>query len=42
VTTSLGWRRLVGWIALIGAILVLSDALTGAQWLQLVASLLHP
>lgn len=37
---TLGMRRLVGVLALIGAGLVLAGYLTGADWLRLVLSLI--
>ena len=33
---TLGWRRLIGIVALIAALLVVGGYLTGAQWMQVV------
>lgn len=38
--TTLGYRRLIGWIAAIGAVLVGFDLLTGAEWVSLVLGVL--
>lgn len=39
MTNTLGWRRLVGWIAAIGAGLVVYGYLTGAEWVAMVVRL---
>lgn len=37
--TTLGWRRMVGVIAIVGAVLVAFDYLTGAEWAAMVVKL---
>ncbi len=39
--TTLGYRRLIGWIALFGAGLVIGGWLKGAEWASLVGGLLR-